>query len=121
MTEPSVPHPGPEPADFEFPFAPARAAALAIEDVIAALRTLVSHHESAAERARVGFEGQTRTEFDRGLGQSITALEWKIALLDAQLLQLEDEMILARRQAEQSEAAHADWQRRQEAWENAEN
>ena len=106
--------------DFEFPFAAARAAALAIDDAIAALRTLVSRHESAAERARVGFEGRTRTEFDRGLGQSITALEWKINLLDAQLLQLEDEMMLARRRVEESEAAHADWQRRQEAWEDAE-
>lgn len=115
-----VPHPGPEPAAFDFPFAAAQVAAGAIDDAIAAVRTLVSRHESAAERARVGFEGRTRTEFDRGLGQSVAALEWKINLLDAQLVQLEDEMVLARRRADERETAQAEWQHRREAWEDAE-
>lgn len=65
---------------------------------------------------RVGFEGQTRTEFDQRFADSIDAWRTKMAGLDAQLDHLERDIATAQRRLEQSETDLAGGQRRQDAW-----
>ncbi len=116
LGQPIRPHPGPRPALFEFPFEQARKTARVMGDVIDDLRELVRKHEAAVEEARVGFEGQTRQEFDAFFNASMGAWEAKIALLEAQLAQLEDDITRAQLRLQQSETALAEWQGHYEAW-----
>ncbi len=116
LDQPIRPHPGPRPALLEFPFEHAQRAKTEIGEVIKDLRELVRKHEAAVEEVRVGFEGQTRQEFDAFFNASMAAWEAKVALLEAQLAQLEDDVARAQLRLQQSETALAEWQRRHDAW-----
>lgn len=115
------PHPGPPPAGFDFPFAEARAAAQAIRALIDELASMVRVHVAAADRARIGFEGQTRQQFDSAFEQLMDAFDGWTWTLEVQLSGLEADLVRARRLRDQSETDRAIWQRRLDAWSAAQS
>jgi len=102
---------GPRPEEFTFPFAEARAALVAIDDAVAALRELVDVHERAVAEVRVGFAGQTRVGFDRGFDDLIGRVRASASALEAQRDELEADLATARRRREQQLDAIAAWER----------
>lgn len=113
---PLMPHPGPRPVSFEFPFEEARSAARMIGEVIEDLHTLVRRHQEAVVCARVGFEGRTRQEFDVLFDQAMRVWELKIVALEGQLDELETDIVRAERRREERETTLAEWHWRHQAW-----
>lgn len=104
-----VPHPGPQPRLFVFPFAEASAAGQAVRDLAEDLRLLAARHEDAAAQTRPGFQGQSRHEFDRGVEAVARALRSRAAVLESQADLLDDRVALARRRLADSEEALRRW------------
>lgn len=110
MTAPTVPpHPGPRPADFEFPFAEARAAIEALDACAERLVETVGTHRDAAAHARVDFEGDTRQEFDRTLQDTTEDLDRVVQRLREQAGDLEETVTLAEQRRQASLDAIASW------------
>lgn len=114
-----VPHPGPQPPTFFYPFAEARAAAVAADDLADDLAQLADRHEQAAAVATVGFTGRTATAFETQLRETIAGLREEVAALRAQADALEADLASARRREEQSAQAREDWRRRHRTWQEA--
>lgn len=107
----AVPHPGPRPEVFAFPFAEAAAARAAMEAAADELRGLLAVHSDAVAGVRIGFEGETREHFDRGFAQLMAEVEHALAQLRAQSHALADDIDDADRRREHSLDALADWTR----------
>jgi hypothetical protein len=114
-----VPHPGPQPELFQFPFPEAHAACRAIEELIDELRALLRTHHQAVDVARVDFEGRTRREFDQAFDEVTSALDAQVTALGSQLDGLEADIRTAEARRDAALQARADWSRRLDAWQAA--
>jgi FtsZ-binding cell division protein ZapB len=114
-----VPHPGPQPPLFSYPFEEARLAATAARNLADDLAQLADRYEQAAAVATVGFRGRTATTFEAQLHETIAGLRTEVAALHAQADQLEADVALARRREEAAAQARADWRQRHETWQQA--
>lgn len=106
------PHPGPRPDPFVFPFAEARAAQLAMEDLADDLTHLAAVHEREAADARRAWQGTTAFDFDRALAELLWRLRHCIAVLLAQADAVAATSAQARTRLEASEQEQRRWQRR---------
>jgi hypothetical protein len=114
-----IPHPGPQPALFEFPFAQAEAALDTIDELAAHLLRLADRHAESASAALASWRGATADAFERQLGCTLDALHRDVARLRRQAEQLEEDLGLARRRHDASLDARREWRRRHAAWEAA--
>lgn len=121
MAEPTPlpPHPGSQPELFEFPFAEAKVAMAEIDATMAALRSGIDRHASAATTAMVGFDGRTADEFRAALTRQLDALDAHVGALDRAFGDLEDDIAEARRRSEASLDARALWSREMDDYEAA--
>jgi hypothetical protein len=114
-----VPHPGPQPAPFEFPFSQAREAVDAIEALAEELGRLVDRHADAAEVATRGFHGTTADAFDELLAATLEALGDDVRTLRAHADLLAQDTTVARQRRDDSLEARRRWQVQHRAWEQA--
>lgn len=114
-----VAHPGPAPEPFEFPFARARAALRAVRAAADELGVLVARHRAAVGPARVGFEGETRRQFDDRFEAAMEGMQAHRRALDAQADVLEADLRTAETRRDASIDARDHWQRRHDAYASA--
>lgn len=105
-----VPHPGPLPEEFAFPFAEAQRALAAIDAAVQRSRATADCHGDAAAHAQVDFAGQTSDQFGSGSSQVGEALQRLAASLDADRDMLQDDIDTARRLRDASLDALALWE-----------
>lgn len=113
-------HPGPPPAEFEFPFAAARRLREAAEALAEATRTRAGHVDDLASQAAVGFAGRSRDAFDQAVVGLVDELHQAAGVLETQADELADLLGDARRARERHEDAMAGWRRALSAWQDAE-
>ena len=109
-------HPGPPPPTFWYPFDEAATAASATEELLSALDAAADAHASAADIARVGFEGVARQRFDRALDEALADLGRIRRLLAADLGALEDDVASARRRAADADDEQRRWSAAERRW-----
>jgi hypothetical protein len=114
-----VPHPGPQPPTFSYPFEEARLAATAARDLADDLSRLADQYEQGAAVATVGFTGRTATTFEAQLRETLAGLRAEAATLLVHAEALEGDLALARQREEAATQARADWHRRHETWREA--
>lgn len=114
-----VPHPGPEPELYSFPFVRADQAVGALDELADELLRLARDHEDAAATATVGFHGRAADDFTELLDATLEALREDARLLRGQADLLEQEIAVARRRHEDSVDARRDWRLRRDAWATA--
>lgn len=114
-----VPHPGPQPPLFSYPFEEARLAAAAARDLADDLAQLADRYEAAAAVATVGFAGRTATTFEAQLRDTLAGLRAEAATLHGHADALEGDLVVARQREEAATQAREDWRRRHETWREA--
>ena len=112
----ALPHPGPRPRTFHYPFDEAAAVVSATEELLGALDAVVDSHVAAATYARVGFAGATRQRFDRALDGTLDDLGRLCRLLRADLGGLEDDVAVAERRAVAAEDDQRRWALAERRW-----
>ena len=114
-----VPHPGPQPTPFEFPFAQARQAVEAIEALAEELERTAQRHGDAAEVATRGFHGTTADAFRELLAATLEALGDDVRTLRAHADLLDQDTAVARQRRDDSLEARRRWQLAHRAWQEA--
>jgi hypothetical protein len=104
-----VPHPGPQPPPFEFPFAEARAALDAIEALVDALSRGARAHEQAAALPPRAFEGASRDAHERWSADVLDELRGQRSLLDDDAAHLRHRLLTAHHAQLDRERARAGW------------
>jgi hypothetical protein len=104
-----VPHPGPQPPLFEFPFAEARAALDAIESLVAALSSGARAHEQAAALPRRSFDGASRDAHERWLADVLDEVRGQRNLLEDDAAYLRQQLLVAHHAQLDRERARANW------------
>lgn len=84
VAEPSVPHPGPRPEAFVFPYAAARRALSAIDELLADLSSLELAHDDAVAISPWQFAGASRQAFELNLGSRLVTVASQRAALQEQ-------------------------------------
>ena len=114
-----VPHPGPRPPSFEFPFEAARAARAAALEAAEELRATARRHEAAADEAMAGFAGSTRDRFEAELAALIDGCRAHAEALEDQAAAIDTDVTDARERQTRAQLAQSRWERDLSRWREA--
>ena len=104
-----VSHPGPRPTEFAYPFEEARAAIVAIDELVDELALCAADHEAATAEASVGFEGASRRAFERRMGDALSTMAAHRRQLDGDAQELRAQLAIAHQRRRDREDAMRRW------------
>jgi chromosome segregation ATPase len=105
-------HPGPRPAEFEFPFALGRQALAAMEDELEELEACVRSHDDAGAEVCAAAEGVSATAFETWLSTALERLVTARTQLADDIEALRTQLAVAERRRADRQQAIATWERR---------